>query len=117
MQFIEDKKAQALGSINDVLFKRPGKYKFQHDIICQQNVWRIGNDLLFLLIFFLTGIPCKSNRLESFWVSIAEEFFQLSILAVTKSIHRIDNDCLNAFSRSNTKDMIYNGNNISQTFA
>ena len=47
---------------------------------------------------------------------MAQELLKLDLLAVRQSIHRVDNDGLDAFAASPTQNMIHDGDDICQAF-
>ena len=117
VQFIQNQEAQAASRIDERLFKRPGEQQFQHDIIGQQDIWGITCDLLTLLVRLLARVALEPHRFVSLAKAKSQELLQFSVLAVAQGIHRINDDCLNAFATAIAKHMVNDRDDVRETLS
>ena len=62
MEFVEDKKFEALGRSDELLFARPGEDELQHHIVREQDVGRARDDARARFLVFLAGIALERDR-------------------------------------------------------
>ena len=94
MELVEHEETQSLATSDQRFFLRASQHKLQHHIVGKEDVRWIGDNLLLFFVAFLTGIAGKGNR--AFFVGKAEvdELMKLVALAVSQSIHRVDDNSL-----------------------
>jgi hypothetical protein len=117
VEFVEYQEVEVLGGGDEGSFLRPGEDQLEHDIIRQQDVWRVRDDLSFLLARFLPGITREGYRPLPIWIAMTQELLQFALLAVGEGVHRVHDDSLDTTARSTAEDVIHDGDNVGQTLA
>ena len=96
VQLVEDEEAQILGLGDELALVGPGQDQLQHHVVREQDVGRISNDRLALLVTLLAGVALESHRPLAVGVAGSEELLQLLFLAIGQGVHRVDDDRLDA---------------------
>lgn len=77
VQLVQDQEAQALGCPDEVLaLVRPGQDQFEHDVVGEQDVRRVGQDLTAGVLVLLTGVAGEGHRLLLWGVAEPQELGQ-----------------------------------------
>jgi len=96
------------------LLPRPGQNEFQHHIVGQQNVRRLGDDPVPRLVIFLAGVALEADRPLQIRKSLVKELVQLIELAVGQSVHGIHNNGPDPLSWSIMENPVHNGDDVGQ---
>ena len=74
VQFVEHQELESAGSTDQLLpFLRAGQQQFEHHVVGEQDVRRIGQDSLAFLVGFLSCVPGEGDRLVAGAVAVSEE--------------------------------------------
>ena len=118
MQFIQHQELKVPGGLDEMLtLPWPGENQLEHHIVGQQDIGWVVQDLvpgLFVLLACVPGEPDGRLALGEAW---AEEFLHLSELAVGQSVHRVDDNGLNALAAAVLQDVVHDGENIGKALA
>jgi len=90
VQLVQYQKAQVRAVVDHLAVERilAGEQQLQHHEIGQQDVGRVGADLLAHLLALLAGVAREGHRR----IGVRQELLQFLELAVGERIHRIDHD-------------------------
>ncbi len=118
MHLVQHQKLEPLARcVDDLLLVGPGQQQLQHDVVGQQDVRRVGQDLLALLVSLLSRVAPKGDRWFPFRIAQAEELLQFFGLAVGQRVHRVDDDGADALAAALAQDKIDDGDDVSQALA
>jgi hypothetical protein len=95
----------------------PSEEQLEHNIVRQQDVRRVGQDLLPFLLFLLTSITAEGNGGLACGGPLDEEFFQFLLLAVGQGIHGIDDNGADALATPLAEYKIDNGDDVREALA
>src|SRR5216684_3119212 len=116
MQFIQHQKLQHFRSKHPPLGSTC-ETQFKHDIVGEQDIWRICNDALSLFIRILAGVTLKGDRTSVVGITQAQKLLQFLHLAIRQRVHRIDDDGLDTTPCTITQNIINDRDNVSKAFA
>ena len=117
MKFVEDEEPKACRLRHQALFPRPGQDELEHHVVREQDVRRVNEDLLALLISLLTGVPGEPYRRPFVFEAEVQELLQLAKLAVGQGVHWIDHDRLDPLARPSAQDMVDDRDDVGEALA
>ncbi len=113
VQLVENQELQSLRLGHDPLgFDRTGKNQFQHHIVGEENVRRIGDDGFSLGVGLLAGVSIEAHRALLVGIATIDELRQLLELRVGQSVHRVDDDGLDPLAGSLLENVVDDGNDV-----
>ena len=118
VKLIQHQELQIASSLYQMFaFTRPGKNQFKHDVVGQQDIWRIAEDRIPSLFILLARVPGKTYRRIVGRKSRTEEFLHLPKLAVGQSVHRVNNNRLDAVTAPSLQDVVNDGYQVGEALA
>ncbi|OQC03536.1 MAG: hypothetical protein BWX80_02763 [Candidatus Hydrogenedentes bacterium ADurb.Bin101] len=117
VQFVKHQEPQAPGRPDQGTVFIAGEQQFQHHVVCEQDIRRVGADRLALVLFLLAGITGETDGLLPFLITPPDEFLQFFVLTVRQGVHGIHHNGLNPPAGTMAQDMVHNGDNIGQAFS
>ena len=98
VKLIEGQEAQALGGADQVLaLVRPGQDEFEHHVVGQEDVGRLGEDAASLVGALLAGVAGEGDGFAVLGVAVTQELRQFSHLGVGQRVHGVDDYGLHAW--------------------
>ena len=98
VEFVQHEELQSGSHLHELVLVRPREDQFEHHVIREQNIRGLLQDFLSGLNVILAGVAFEGHRRLARRVAVIEEFLQLALLTVGESVHRINDDRLNAFA-------------------
>jgi len=118
VQLVQDQEAEPSGRLDEVpAFAWPQEHQLQHHVVGEDDVGRVAEDLLALLVTLLTRVPREGHRRAPLREAVLEELAQLAALAVGQRIHRIDHDGADASAAALSKDAVDDRHEVAQALA
>src|SRR5271157_4579759 len=117
MQLVEHEEAEIVSGVDEGPFEGSSQQQLEHDVVGQQNVGRVLDDQVPLLPAFLAGIAVESHGLLTQAESHPQELLELTVLAVAKRVHRIDDDRLNTLLSAIPQHTVDNRNQVGQALS
>ena len=113
MELVQDQEPQALGGPHQFAILAPREQQFEHHVVGEQDVRRVGPDLFPFRPLFLTRVAREPHRRAA----LAEKFREFLVLAVGQRVHRVDDDRPDPFPGAAPKDMVHDRHDIGQALA
>ncbi len=98
MQLVEDEELQATRCLHQLTLVRPGQDQFEHHVVGEQDVWRVRDDLPLFDVALLARVALERDGAAAVWIPVVQELHEFLLLAVGQSVHRVDDDRLDAAS-------------------
>ena len=118
VQLVEDEEPQALRRARRAC-ARCGRVRMQleHHVVRQQDVRRVREDRLALLVALLAGVAAERDRPGRARRADAEELLELADLAVGQRVHRVDDDRLDPRARPVTQHVVDDRDDVGEALA
>ena len=117
VQLVEHQELETCCPLHQWPLVDAGEDQLEHHVVGQENVGRVGDDRLTLLILLLPGVPLETDGLLTRRISIAQELLELTELRVCKGVHRIDDDRLDPLTAAVPQDAVDDWDDVAETLA
>jgi len=115
VEFVKNQEAEALGSLHKLAFIGAGEDQFEHDVVCEENIRRVRDDLLALLVALLTCVAPKRYGPLAVWIAVTQELRKFLELTIGQGVHRVNDDSLDALASFVFEHVVNYGDDIAQT--
>ncbi len=117
VKLVEHQELESLGGSDQLVLPGPCEHQLEHHVVGQQDVRRIGDDLLPFLVGLLTRVAAEGHQRRPVRIAVAKELLQLTQLAVRQGVHRVDDDRLNASPAAASEDVIYDRHYVGEALS
>ena len=117
MQLVEHEEPEPLGCSHQLAVFASREQQLQHHVVREQDVRRIAPNRLAGLSPLLPGIASESNEGLALRVASVDELPELLALAVGQRVHRIDDDGLDAATRTAPEHVVHDRHDVGEALA